>query len=519
MKKNVQRRLSLIENILKCNVKCICGFTYTEEYLNALTTQKLISISKNPELKIYEHDKDCLKKYKHSLTVKHCIKCGKEISKRKKSGICDECEKKERLTRVCKNCGRTVILSSAREHFEYCESCILLDVGFKNNIKNLMNIEMNIRNIIFNHSYDMLSDLFFNKFFNKVSIDKQKFTFDKEFDSFKFRKLKESKTVELYSFINSFINHLIKNYSLNHWTFDTITNLMTCLMNVNNNTPGYVITENKLFYSYKTELYGWNNLLEETFDSVINALLEFKFKGCDGAGEFFWTLINKNVQCNYLGKTDALYIDNTTAEIKSGQTKTKAGRLLFKRDSWFGSNNANNFINNLYDKITAWIDSSISAKFIEYIEQIKTISLDKFTWNDLNGFYYTCLNLLETVEAKNSFIRHIFSLTINEHEFETRFNNLDLTDDKNFKCFHFINYCLYYILVDAKLENLDKLIFISDENSLVLNKEFLLTCELDEFTNLVMDWEISYPESGFTKETNESHDRNKNRAPGIYFKG
>ena len=123
-----------------------------------------------------------------------------------------------------------------------------------------------------------------------------------------------------------------------------------------------------------------------------------------------------------------------------------------------------------------------------------------FTWNNLTGYFHTLLNLLCNNKDKNEFIKLIFNLTI------------------NFKVFHFVNYCLYYMLEDAKSENLDKLIFISETNVLILKKDFLLTCKLEEIMQVLTNWEIAFPDSGLTKDKNESHDRNKNRAPGIYFK-
>jgi hypothetical protein len=113
----------------------------------------------------------------------------------------------------------------------------------------------------------------------------------------------------------------------------------------------------------------------------------------------------------------------------------------------------------------------------------------------------------------------MFNITINHYEgkYNCRFTELDLSDKNNFKIFHFVNYCLYYMYVDAKSENLDKLLFISNKEALILSKNFLENCTIDEIKPIIKNWEIFYPESGFdSKKT--SHDRNKNRAPGIYYK-
>jgi hypothetical protein len=102
-------------------------------------------------------------------------------------------------------------------------------------------------------------------------------------------------------------------------------------------------------------------------------------------------------------------------------------------------------------------------------------------------------------------------------QFNARFTELDLTEKNNFKLFHFVNYCLYYILEDAKSEQLDKLIFIADSNILILNKNNLLLGSIEFLTEIIKNWDVSYPEPGFTKKDDTSHDRNKDRAAGIYF--
>ena len=66
MSKTKYNRIELINNILSFNVSCsICGFKYTYEYLNELSTLKLLSILTNPASKILMHDSNCIKKYKH----------------------------------------------------------------------------------------------------------------------------------------------------------------------------------------------------------------------------------------------------------------------------------------------------------------------------------------------------------------------------------------------------------------------------------------------------------------------
>jgi len=516
MKKQKYNRELIISQILSFNAVCTqCGFVYTYNYLSALTTLKLLSICKNPNLKIFEHEHTCYKKYKHSLTVKACVKCGKEMNKRDSSNICKECRRIEQLTRTCKLCGKTVILSSGRQKFEFCDECWNSGKAFEHKLNNIQSIEQSISDIVYSYKND-LSNLFFDKFFNKID----KTTFDKSIQIKEWRKLQYQKHQDIYIILNKFIQHLTNSYYEFHWSLNTIKSLMICLQNVLNKYDGFVLTESIGQISLETELFGWKNLLKSDLQSVFKSLHNFLCKTCKGKGEFFWIIINKNSQCNYLGSGDVLYKNNTLGELKCSCSKTEAGRLLFKRDSWFGFNNFEQFKLILQNQLLNWFYKHYqSIEILNYIQKITQFSPDMFTWDNSNSVYNTCLNLIDNNTLKNDFIKFIFTLTINNKEFKSiRFNNLDLTNKENFKIFHFMNFCLYYILEDAKHENLDQLIFSSNMYLLILSKTFLLTASKEEFLQKISNWEIAYPDSGFTKEKNESHDRNKNRAPGIYFK-
>jgi hypothetical protein len=72
--------------------------------------------------------------------------------------------------------------------------------------------------------------------------------------------------------------------------------------------------------------------------------------------------------------------------------------------------------------------------------------------------------------------------------------------------------------VDAEDENLNELLFIGNSKILKLTKEFLTNCTFSTAKSVLKDWNISYPESEFTEKNKISHDRNKNRAPGVYQK-
>ena len=520
MNKTKYTRIELINNILNFNISCtICGFKYTYEYLNELSTLKLLNILTDPTSKILKHDSNCIKKYKHLQTIKYCEKCDAEISKTRKSNICKDCEHKERLTRICKHCGTSIILKNGHTSFEYCDDCWSKDIKFEIQSNEFFNADSIVRKCI-SDSYITLSELFFNKLFNKNN----KQTFNK--DTVEYHKLKSEKTNDICNFINNFTNHLVNAYIKYKWNSETISNLISCLTNILFCESGSVITSKRITVEYDKVLPTWKDLLNEQFNNVITCLYEFTFSACEGKGEFFWLLINKDVQCNYLSQADALYYNNTLGEIKCAENKAKAGRLLFKRDSWFGTTDFETWKSLFNNDLQVWqLTNPVIAnngKLTNLIKEINTREPDNFTWNNKNGFFYDCSNELKLIDRSlaNMFIKYIFNITINHNKsFKPRFLELDLTDNKNFKLFHFVNYCLYYMLEDAKSENLDKLIFMSNNKSLVLSKKMLETYTKDKLNKLIENVEIAYPENGFTKSKYESHDRNKNRAPGIYFKG
>lgn len=520
MSKTKYNKTELINNILSFNVSCpICGFKYSPEYLNELMGRTLSSINGNITSKILEHNPACIKQYNHSLTVKHCTKCGAEISKRKKSNTCTDCERIENLTRTCENCGKTVVLKDGRASFKYCDECKLKDIEFTNQIENLDRSYEIVRKYFNKDIKNKLFELFFDKFFNKKSQE----TFPK--NSFEYFSLKRDKANDLYNLLNDFQNHLGNAYMKYKWNEKIISNIILCLSNISSGKPGFVTENLAGTISYDKVLPGWVTLLGGQFQNVITSLLEFKFSGCKGKGEFFWSLINKDVQCNYLGKADALYRDKTSGEIKWSKNKTEAGRLLFNRDSWFGKNDPIKWKKELTRYLTNWIMSiptlQKNEKFVKLVEGIHMHDLDYFNWNNKNGFLYICFNMLKTINNKlaNDFVIYMLNVTFNFNKtFKPRFIEEDLTNDKIFKLFHLVNYCLYYIKEDAKSENLDKLIFMSNSKVSVLTKKMLETLSKDELIKLIEDIEIAYPEDGFTKSDQTSHDRNKNRAPGIYFK-
>lgn len=99
-----QQRKQHITEILSYNKTCYCGYKYTEQdFVNIKILPKIEKI-KNSKYLFLNHHKSCEKKYKHSLVIKPCIKCGKEISIYNSHDICDDCRHIEERTVTCNYC-------------------------------------------------------------------------------------------------------------------------------------------------------------------------------------------------------------------------------------------------------------------------------------------------------------------------------------------------------------------------------------------------------------------------------
>jgi hypothetical protein len=240
----------------------------------------------------------------------------------------------------------------------------------------------------------------------------------------------------------------------------------------------------------------------------------FKVTDKDGKGEFFWSIINTQIVFNSKKHADVLYFDETLGEIKFADAASTCGRLLFKRDNWFGYNDSKTYYDVVMTNLNHFcLINNLKLDLNEFFPTVHFMSY--------NSGYLMLINHIKSIDKNiaNKLIQYLFYMTIDKsaEQFNIRFANIDLTEENNFKLFHFVNYCLYYILEDAKSEQLDKLIFIADTNVLTLNKNDLSNMSINTLTKIIKSWEVAYPEPGFTKKDNTSHDRNKDRAPGIYF--
>lgn len=510
--KKYEEKQNLIQQILAKNFKCsVCDFQYTEDILKYYSIKSLNSILNKGEYRIHEHNLYCLSQYKHNLIYKKCERCGKDIRRSNINTLCKECLMQVKHTHTCLICGNTFTVKSNKQNTVYCDSCFASDKVFEKYNNEYLNKEFEVRNIILRNS-KYLYNLFFNKFFNKDGFDKT---------SSEYAKAKLKLFNDLALLLQNFIIHITNAAVKFKWNNDTISNLLICLINCEKEVEHFCINKTVTNFNYKAELTGWSYVLNNIeFHQIIETLNNFSISSKDGKGEFFWSIINKQIICNNKKHADILYSNNSLGEVKSALTSSTAGRLLFKRDNWFGFNDAATYHRKIIEELQMFL----------YLNKLK-FDVTKFLPDVHACSYYTgykeLINYISELKIKsktktvnkiiNDLIIYIFKLTINfNKQFQLRFSELDLTDKNNFKLFHFVNYCLYYILEDAKSESLDKLIFVSNKENLILSKNDLLNLSKEELSIKIKNWEVSYPTPGFTKKDNTSHDRNKDRAPGIY---
>lgn len=501
-KKSIEKRNTLINQILLSNNICtICGYTYTKDDLEKYSTIKLKFIIKNISKNIHTHSDKCFKTFKHKLTVKHCIKCNAEIKKSNKSNLCKSCKELEKHTIECPVCQEHVVVKT-KLGFKCCDKCWEESNLFNSNMANFYEVGQNIKYTLFSNKKYMNSfeNLIFEKFFNNKLYS---------VNDIKWYKLKYKNCSNIYNITNKFLSTLTNAYLKHKWNIKTILNIFKCLHNCYIQLEGFSTNFQEGVFNIEKELYGWKELLSDQLHNVIKMMNEFIINSRSGYGEFFWSIINNNVQCNYLKQSDILYKNNAKGEIKCAESKIKGGRLLFKRDAWFGFNNVNEYKKNIEFKLRQfYLAHNMSSECLN--TYFNSANINDYSWNNIFKQIFNSL----PVHLKNEFVNYMFTVITNGCR-PYRFNEIDLTNENNFKLFHFVNYCLYYILEDAKNENLDKLIFISNDDILVVNTKMLLNNSTESFNNILSGWNIDFPNPGFTK-TNISHDRNKNRAPGIY---
>lgn len=465
------------------------------------------------------HNTNCIKLYKFYQTHKKCTICGTYISKSSKFDECSKCREIKSRTYTCTYCGKQTVLTHRKSEFKHnfvCKECTeKYNPQFTIEFERQERIETEIKQLFQSKNIHVkFTDVIFDKLFNNTSINKNT-------DLYAWQKDKLKKTDKIINLYTEFILHIKKYMLKNHsWNIDDLHKFSNCLYRAFKQIDGYFIND---FYSLNSEfsaiLPGWKNKLNEKFDSFIDCLKTFTPSICPGPGEFMLAILHKQVVYNSIGKADILYSNGNLCEIKQGLTANKAGRLLFARENYIGYSKFNEYINALVEYFNNWLKSH-SINYInlnEYLpKDINMISPANLTLNNDNNIFNWIINKIDAKCLKQEFMQEIFYFYTKNKMSNIRFFSEDLTDKENYKVFSIINYCLYYINVDAEDENLNELLFIGNSKILKLTKEFLTNCTFSAAKSVLKDWNISYPESEFTEKNKISHDRNKNRAPGVY---
>lgn len=291
----------------------------------------------------------------------------------------------------------------------------------------------------------------------------------------------------------------------------------------------------KLF-SFDKNLYKWYEDLGNKAERALRILVEcIDQNTIKGKGEFLWSCANKNIISNITNHGDILTAKMQLFEMKSAN-KDSVGNLMFAKPHYLACKAANKraeYMEKLRDIEMSFLTSH-SRVFYKHdltniLKEIENI-ISSFDDEDLyywtadrsNGYRYKLLNMYNNIsnELANEYVRYIFhEHTLNNFYGKTIADDLDLMDKENFKLWHIINYCLYYIEYDAVGENLYGVLFSTNKNMLCITHEFLRNPNIEKMKNELKDFDIVYPKREINKNEDKMNDRMKNRAPGLIFRG
>jgi hypothetical protein len=236
-----------------------------------------------------------------------------------------------------------------------------------------------------------------------------------------------------------------------------------------------------------------------------------------GKGEFAWNLFRDDITINLYGNSDILDKNNHKFEVKCA-TKGSAGNLLFCRANYIGCNSSKHkkeYIKKLQDSLINFMEKAIpNNNDFEYVKSIITSCNieSKFSWNKSDGIYLNKDIIKKMTNSSfNEYVRYIYcEHTCHNLDNELLLNDIDLMNADNFKLWHFVNYCNYYLNFDAKKEELFGILFISNVECLAITNDVLKNIDYIKFKKEFNNFNITYPGSEITKD-NKTNDRQKNR--------
>ncbi len=480
---------------------------------------------------------------------KVCIKCGK-VLRSSKHDLCYECRQKlnkkpDHYCSICNkkisSCSKSFDISGAwlctqhfnewKQHNKYCSMCNKSHTFFSNTRQKVCDSCLESPDI-----FKLSLELAYN-----LSIDLQKKLLNNT-DIFKWiynKLINKSGTLrdfnitckkysDLYKKIIDKISRSLNTY-ISVWTEDDNDIFIECLLNAAAGNNGYIVKTSTIDFSkpiiinWKDTLFGWFSTWENA-DIAFKILYNFKLTDKSGKGEFLYTLLFDNVIPNSQNIADILTEDNKLYEMKDATCEVTAGRFLINRNNWVS------IIPNNFEKYKTLLKSFflMSEFFVNYNIEAKNIlniidntDIINFSWQ---GLYKNLLTQIYTIDKNYTkefifFIHTNFIFNIEDKNISFKYNLIDfnIENKDEIEAFALVNQLKYYFEIDAKDENLSGLIAISAFGTVILSREFICqTCTMSEILDMMKYLKLAWPSTELTKEE-KHHDRNKNRASGVYL--
>lgn len=354
-----------------------------------------------------------------------CEKCGEyTIPKRSLKQICKSCENQQKIeqrTVICKSCGKAFVKKSINAKSVYCDMCKTNGNAYKAEIDNQKKlIEILNKNIDFNNLVKIMFDIYFNKDIKDGHKISYKSNTD-DYNQFLYKNLKRS-----IQFANNFISKL-SSFLYNDFTYRTLSeekikqiiDKITEIRNINywkNLNINEVDFET--YVKYHNIKFSINNDIEL---NVYKFLFSFA-PDCGkqyGKGEFLRCYAS-HLSPNLMEKGDCMIRTNAVAELKNAN-KNEYGNLMFNRHNYYTANGNSNeillnfFKNKLYNIISAIFcaDDIIKYTLIKNITECDNLSDFVWKYNDSKSLYNKIADFLNyDVKKKTEFIHKVMLINL-----------------------------------------------------------------------------------------------------------
>ena len=416
-----------------------------------------------------------------------CERCGEyTIPKRSPKTICKKCENKQKLekrTFICKSCGKPFIKHSVNMKTIYCNECKDNGNAGMNETENQKKLFIYLNNAI---DFQNLVKIMFNIYFNKDIKNKLKISYKEntsDYNQFLYKNLKKS-----IQFANNFISKLssflyddFKNGNLSEEKIKQIIDKINEIKNINYwKKLSIKNTDLETYIKYHNIKFSINNDIE----AIVYKFLFSFVPDCGkqyGKGEFLRHYIS-NLSPNLFEKGDCMIDENSVAELKNANKKER-GILLFNRHNYLTLNGRSSaemldiFINKNIKIINEILQDNeyLKNNVINLIKEANNCSDFIWKYNDSNKLYNKIANILNIdLNKKTEFIYKTMLINLCNSDFTGIYINELLETDSDINTFLIANYCKYYFDVDAVSEkHLTQIEFITNKGSLIITKDIL----------------------------------------------